>query len=130
LFSALHFPSRLCFRLAAQLPTARLFSAGKRKVEKVLADSESSVIVVLVGRENKARQKEKSMTTETKNNLEIARKNIGAYFWFKSHKCQVVCADSFNGVVHYGFLTVTDYKLSERQIAGWIPFELVGQTEL
>ena len=60
--------------------------------------------------------------------LETAKQNIGGFFWLKNNRCQVTKADSFSGTVHYGFVTVD--KPTGNNIAGWIPAEIIGGTEL
>ena len=67
--------------------------------------------------------------------LESAKQNIKGYFTQGSFRCLVAKVETFNGVPHYGFISVRGNDdnwrpYSDEAIAGWIPAIFVGACEL
>lgn len=64
--------------------------------------------------------------------IKTASANIGFYFTAFNYRWQVVKADSFGGVVHYGFipLELEHYPKCGAVSSGWIPAALIGGCEL
>ena len=55
---------------------------------------------------------------------QTAKDNVGGKFYAFNVLCTVVSVATFSGVIHYGFTTEL-----ETLPCGWIPANLVGQTE-